>query len=592
MSCSVQIKTRNTVKSKKVNNVIHRTTSETIRLGDADLLSNSSRQLTRVLSPPPLKQSSCSFQVTAVSVTQRPDCGDDSADDLDESHTDDISRVTDNETPSYSEDTCSRDAEDYIGLCSALCSVTVIPPSSQYGLAMMPLSTSPISTRFKVVKVETSTPFRRGRWWCMDYLDESPYAPKNAFTYKSSGGLEICSELQYTMTATTLQSQNSVEFGTNLSSTDITKSTSPKMICSVSELHSSYFPHSQKEKFPDHASIPHSNLKTKNGAVTVSNAYCKPCEKILSNATKQDFLKSENLKFNLDSLMGLSLVDIIHNSLHQDFKTSPRFNECEAGKSDSLNENKPCNSAPPCHKTETVSSYLAWELFTQTPLKTSSTHNGCILKKAPLHTIEVERNDIHTEALSEVSTVKFSIKRQNPAPPQSVTTSINKDSVPITTQANTSSTHKVFLASSTDGSAENSVGVIDDSSVLSTFPIMSSPFSIFDDIGILATRAIFDNLANSTASSTPTVIDQRIELALDLVKGYLLYAVNQEVDTLKQQITVLLDRIGQLERENSFLRANVSPHVLNILYGLPSLYPSRYNSKPGNGTAPPPPPSK
>ncbi|KAK5637776.1 hypothetical protein RI129_000042 [Pyrocoelia pectoralis] len=137
-------------------------------------------------------------------------------------------------------------------------------------------------TRFKVVKVETSRPFRRGRWWCMDYLDESPYAPKNAFTYKSSGGLEICSELQYTMTATSLQTQNSVEFGTNLNSTD------PKLICSVSELHSSYYPHPQKDKLVNHVPkvqshlhvpTPHSNLKNKNGAIPVCidhNLYCKP----------------------------------------------------------------------------------------------------------------------------------------------------------------------------------------------------------------------------------------------------------------------------------------------------------------------------
>lgn len=119
-------------------------------------------------------------------------------------------------------------------------------------------------------------------------------------------------------------------------------------------------------------------------------------------------------------------------------------------------------------------------------------------------------------------------------------------------------------------------------------PILQSDLNI-NDTTLFAVYCFIKNFVGTT-SSTPTVIDQRIELALDLVKGYLLYAVNQEVDTLKQQITVLLDRIGQLERENSFLRANVSPHVLNILYGLPSVYPPRYNTKPGNGTAPPPPP--
>lgn len=266
MSCTVQIKTRNPVKSKKINNVIHRTTSETIRLGEADvLINNTSRQVLTAISPPPLKKSSCSFQITGVSLTQRADIGEDSADDLDESHTDDISRVTDNETPSISEDTCSREAEDsYLGSCNALCSITVLPTTSQFGLAIIPIdnciidseehtnnskdeiiskasditnstlypmnpkdssippATSPSNsrfpgTRFKIVKVETPEPFRRGRWMCLDYLDNSPYTPKNALTYKSPDSPTPIP--QYTMTATTTKAEpviSTLDPGTNI----------------------------------------------------------------------------------------------------------------------------------------------------------------------------------------------------------------------------------------------------------------------------------------------------------------------------------------------------------------------------------------
>lgn len=72
-----------------------------------------------------------SFQITSVTVGSSRlsnDGGDDSADDLDESHTDDISRITDNETPSFSEDTLSRD--EVVS--------NVIPTSAQYGLAILP----------------------------------------------------------------------------------------------------------------------------------------------------------------------------------------------------------------------------------------------------------------------------------------------------------------------------------------------------------------------------------------------------------------------------------------------------------------------
>ncbi|KAF5294768.1 hypothetical protein FQA39_LY00252 [Lamprigera yunnana] len=493
MSCTVQIKARNSVKTKKVNNVVHRTTSETIRLGEPDLLSNPTRPRATVISPPPLKQS-CSFQVTAVSVAQCTDYGDDSADDLDESHTDDISRVTDNETPSYSEDTCSRDAEDnYSGYCSALCSVTVIPSTSQYGLAIMPLNTSSVNdslviskasdvscatttesqdlssseievatsrfpgTRFKVVKVETSAPFRRGRWWCMDYLDESPYAPKNAFTYKSSGGLEIYSQLQYTMTATTVQAQPSedkLESGTNhsiLNSTISTQSTDTTFsTCMGRDAFN-------KSIMQSHLHVPATNYQLKsetNGSVPKlqhEDGYCASCEHKLSkeaincqcSPSKQfehsqlcDLSKSElmasgineNLKLDINSLANLSLTNMIQSSLQQKLK-----------------------------ETGMVSSYLAWELFSQTPLSAVSQNSHSFNK--------------------------------------SIDSSLETTITETTSQANTNTTHDSLKV--IDSAVYESDPSKAAASVMSSFPLISSRFNIFNDISILATQAIIDNFSNS-----------------------------------------------------------------------------------------------
>ncbi|KAI8118638.1 class 2/F/G isoform, Protein bunched [Lucilia cuprina] len=155
-----------------------------------------------------------SFQITSVTVGHpkaqvAADNGEEeSADDLDESHTDDNSRITDleNETPSMSEDTFSKE-EIYYHQDDALSSTApVIPTSSQYGLVVATLGAQDISNvqvnvgdnfinvvpsgsgikkedlkdsaqhrseRFKVVKIESTEPFRRGRWVCMDYLDHS-----------------------------------------------------------------------------------------------------------------------------------------------------------------------------------------------------------------------------------------------------------------------------------------------------------------------------------------------------------------------------------------------------------------------------------
>lgn len=159
------------------------------------------------------KRKGTSFQITSVSVSsgnnqqpqqQRDNNGDDSADDLDESHTDDnISRITDYETPSFSEDTFSRE-DVFFAQPNALGTAPVIPTSSQYGLAIVGpdlsgnganLSDVHVSVsdaginimgqlpnkqdvdhkneRFKVVKIESTEPFKRGRWMCMDYLDHT-----------------------------------------------------------------------------------------------------------------------------------------------------------------------------------------------------------------------------------------------------------------------------------------------------------------------------------------------------------------------------------------------------------------------------------
>lgn len=170
------------------------------------------------------KRKGTSFQITSVSVSsgnnnnnstqqqqqmqQRTSAdnnnGDDSADDLDESHTDDnISRITDYETPSFSEDTFSRE-DVYFAQPNAFGTAPVIPTSSQYGLAIVgpdmggnggnmadvhvSVSDAGINImgqipskqdvdhkneRFKVVKIESTEPFKRGRWMCMDYLDHT-----------------------------------------------------------------------------------------------------------------------------------------------------------------------------------------------------------------------------------------------------------------------------------------------------------------------------------------------------------------------------------------------------------------------------------
>ncbi|CAK1544457.1 unnamed protein product [Leptosia nina] len=65
------------------------------------------------------------------------------------------------------------------------------------------------------------------------------------------------------------------------------------------------------------------------------------------------------------------------------------------------------------------------------------------------------------------------------------------------------------------------------------------------------------------ASGTSAVaIDNKIEQAMDLVKSHLMFAVREEVEVLKERIAELMERINQLEVENSYLRAHASQDTL------------------------------
>ncbi|KAJ1101201.1 hypothetical protein NDU88_006273 [Pleurodeles waltl] len=69
-------------------------------------------------------------------------------------------------------------------------------------------------------------------------------------------------------------------------------------------------------------------------------------------------------------------------------------------------------------------------------------------------------------------------------------------------------------------------------------------------------------LDNSASGASVVAIDNKIEQAMDLVKNHLMYAVREEVETLKEQIKELVEKNSQLERENSLLKNLASPEQM------------------------------
>ncbi|GLV41691.1 bunched [Carabus blaptoides fortunei] len=70
------------------------------------------------------------------------------------------------------------------------------------------------------------------------------------------------------------------------------------------------------------------------------------------------------------------------------------------------------------------------------------------------------------------------------------------------------------------------------------------------------------SLTLSAAGNSAVAIDNKIEQAMDLVKSHLMFAVREEVEVLKEKIAELMDRINQLETENSILKANATQETL------------------------------
>ncbi|VVC91151.1 unnamed protein product [Leptidea sinapis] len=118
-------------------------------------------------------------------------------------------------------------------------------------------------------------------------------------------------------------------------------------------------------------------------------------------------------------------------------------------------------------------------------------------------------------------------------------------------------------------------------------PVISLP-TIKPDLGLndatlFAVYCFIKNFIGASGTSA-VAIDNKIEQAMDLVKSHLMFAVREEVEVLKERIAELMERINQLEVENSYLRAHASPDTLAQL-------PVAGAKQPAPPQGPPPPAS-
>lgn len=117
---------------------------------------------------------------------------------------------------------------------------------------------------------------------------------------------------------------------------------------------------------------------------------------------------------------------------------------------------------------------------------------------------------------------------------------------------------------------------------------MSYPSAMKPDLLREVVSKYIDHFFPNASGTSAVAIDNKIEQAMDLVKSHLMFAVREEVEVLKEKIAELMDRINQLELENTILKAHASQETLAQLGGSAAQQGSKnqQSQQPPNGSMP------
>ncbi|KAG7207186.1 hypothetical protein KM043_008873 [Ampulex compressa] len=677
--------------SRKISNPVHRTTTETIRLGEPDKLHQpvSLTAPSNVTGGNQCRKKTSSFQITSVTVGCRMsnDAGEDSNDDLDESHTEDNSvehsRITDIdiETPSYSEDTFSKEDVFFNTSNAALSTAPVIPTSSQYGLAIVPSEGSNVSNsvndsnintlditsvtdnniinllssnakqdadlrevhshgrneRFKVVKIESTEPFKRGRWTCMDYLDHTSVNQPTAIgTPKVPDPNEVC--ISYGVTDSGIV----VPDATKQSVTSDDKGISVDV-------------NGQVSAHPD----VHSTIGVQSNPAAVSGATYAVSNSIPPNAQHNPTQVQSQTKVQQPS----QIPQYFQSSAPQLAAQQQQQQQPPGGQGSTLPSNlqpahpnnlgqpqsMPQGSIPIIQQTSnnnvtaqqnithpkedayvTVSAQnqsLPVQNVCQQPVQptgvpTSQAPNILVTQHQPQQQQQQQQpqhqpqQQQQTQQQQQPQQPPPSLQAQKPMTQiseplttiqgmqgiqnihkvpqtgaQQTSSAIHAPGAPVQSQVippsqmqpQTSGSNAQVQMAQVSAACQNVVGGIQQgsmtfhqpdpeqdsiSAIVAAAAAQSADATLLESLtevtqGSDEHHTLEDN--ESMSGTSAVAIDNKIEQAMDLVKSHLMFAVREEVEVLKEKIAELMDRINQLEAENSILKAHATPETLTQL---------------------------
>ncbi|KOC62305.1 Protein bunched, class 2/F/G isoform [Habropoda laboriosa] len=676
--------------SRKTSNPVHRTTTETIRLGEPEKLYQpvSLTTSSNVTASNQCRKKTSSFQITSVTVGSRMsnDAGEDSNDDLDESHTEDNSvehsRITDIdiETPSYSEDTFSKEDVFFNTSNAALSTAPVIPTSSQYGLAIVPsegnnvsnsVNDSNINTlditsvtdnniinllssnakqdadlrevhshgrneRFKVVKIESTEPFKRGRWTCMDYLDHTSVNQPTAIgTPKMSDPNEVCISYGVTDSGIVIpdaskQSVVSEDKGMSIDANGQVP-THPDVHTSIGVPNNSTpvssTNYAVSNSIPPNAQHNPTQVQTQTKVQTPSQIpqYFQSSAQQLASQQQQQQQggQGSTLPSNLQPThpnnltqpqsMPQGSIPIITQTGSSNVtpqQNIPHSKEDTYVTVSTQNQSLPVQNVcqPSVQQTPVPASQAPNILVTQqhAPQQQQQQHPPTQQQQPPQQQPQQQQQQQQQQPQQPLQTQKSMTQMSEPltAIPgmqgiqnihkvpqtgaQQTSSTIHAPGAPVQSQVippsqmqpPTSGSNAQVQMAQVSASCQNVVGGMQQGNITFHQPdpeqdsisgIVAGSTTQSADTTLLESltevtqgsdehHTLEDN--ESMSGTSAVAIDNKIEQAMDLVKSHLMFAVREEVEVLKEKIAELMDRINQLEAENSILKAHATPETL------------------------------
>lgn len=475
-------------------------------------------------------------------------------------------------------------------------STNVIPTSPQYGVAIIPSNVSvadlptetvTISTdtvidttakqddskdihstpsrndRFKVVKIASLEPFKRGRWKCMDYVDEAP-PPATAQPTKvtqSAGSITVPAGAVYLQTQSLPQQQiqqmllqsgfaNGTQFFQNVPAqmipqaqyfyppgANIQTQTLPQQLVNAGATGTAV-PSSIPAQFINTSQPYFTTGVVQNAGFTIPQNY-QNVQYVPAN-----LMQNQNSAFVPTSQTVQLPTNFQQSQTFAGNVSAPMVNG-HSYPPPQTNEQQVTSSLP----TQTAKSVILNSSVQQPQPQLQSQISVAQSQSIPIQQQQQppqyqQSNFQQVSAAANSTQPVFeppkvvsvpTVFEQNQAPQ-----SVSVPAVDSKTQANNVYTNPQFDAAGNSLTAlENAETPAECVTEPSGEPNSENP----DDL--------------SKTNPVVNAIDNKIEQAMDLVKSHLMYTVREEVEVLKEKIAELMEKIQQLESENNFLRSQI-----------------------------------